>query len=362
MRMSATLGTRVARRVLGLFLLCALLPVALTIGVSYRQIQSALVEERIAQLGQAAEGYGTTLLERLHLADQLARSLTVAPESAAASRQSLGQHFRAAVFVVPGEARRAVLGDGEVPADVLAAASDPRVGAGEPTLRTPTAADGTCGVWLVRAWRREIPRWRPRRRALPTFLWGTADELPFLTELCVLDASRAPCIARRRCRLRSTGFAHGSRPGGRTLQRGRTPKTASISSFREVFLKPFCAELADRHEPARGARARADPRASAARHSGGGARPAARSLPRLVQVRRTMDAGTPTDDEATARRDFGARLPADRADDSGELRARSPGPSGWADSSTRSARWRRSTSVILSKSTCPNRRHRAGAR
>ena len=326
MRVPATLGTRVARRVLGLFLLCALLPVALTIGVSYRKIQDALVDERVSQLGQAAEGYGTTLLERLHLADQLARSLTAAPESAASSRESLAQHFRAAVFVVPGEARRAVVGADHVPADVLAAASDPRVAAGEPTLRTPAEADGAPrGVWLVRA----VAAGDPARGILaaelsPAYLWGTADELPFLTELCVLDANRTPlyCTAPLPvAALDGIRARLASGPAGHYAWQGAEDR--HISSYRELFLEarfraaswPIIMSQPEEH-------ALAPTRAVArlvvpvvvlglliAAFLG------------LVQVRRTMDPLQRLT-EATKRiaaRDFGARLPADRADEFGEL-------------------------------------------
>ncbi len=325
MRMPATLGTRVARRVLGLFLLCALLPVALTIGVSYRQIQSALVEERIAQLGQAAEGYGTTLLERLHLADQLARSLVAAPESAAASRDSLGQHFRAAVIVVPGEARRALLGNDRVPADVLAAASDPRVIAGEPTVRTPTGADGSRGVWIVRA----MAAGDPARGVLaaelsPTFLWGSADELPFLTELCVLDASRAPLYCTAPMPVAALDgirerLAHG--PAGHYAW--EDVEDRHLSSYRELFLEakfraaswPIVMSQPEEHAlaPTRAVTRLVVPVVVL------GLLLAA--FLGLVQVRRTMDPLQQLTDatKRIAGRDFGARLPADRNDEFGEL-------------------------------------------
>ncbi len=325
MRMPATLGTRVARRVLGLFLLCALLPVALTIGVSYRQIQSALVDERVAQLGQAAEGYGTTLLERLHLADQLARSLAAAPESAASSRESLDQHFSAAVIVVPGEAHRTLLGGAEVPAEVLAAASDPRVAAGEPTLRTPTRADGARGVWLVRA----VSAGDPARGILaaelsPTFLWGTADELPFLTELCVLDASRTPLYCTASLPVAALDgirerLTHG--PAGQYAW--QDAEDHHISSYRELFLEakfraaswPIVMSQPEEHAlaPTRAVTRLVVPVVVL------GLLVAA--FLGLVQVRRTMDPLQRLTDatKRIAARDFGARLPADRDDEFGEL-------------------------------------------
>ena len=81
-----TLGTRVGQRLLVLFLLCALLPVLLAGALSYGKIRDVLINERVLHLGQAAEGYGTTLLERLLLADQLVRSLAASPERARQTR------------------------------------------------------------------------------------------------------------------------------------------------------------------------------------------------------------------------------------------------------------------------------------
>jgi diguanylate cyclase (GGDEF)-like protein len=325
MHLTTTLGTRVARRVLGLFLLCALLPVALTIGLSYGRIQDALVDERLLQLGQAGEGYGTTLLERLHLADQLARSAAAAPGSVATSRASLAQHFRTVAIVAPGESPRLLVGEARLPAEVLAAASDPRVVAGEPTLRTPAAAGAARSVWLVRP----IEGGDPARGILavelaPEFLWGTADELPFNTDLCVLDASRAPlhCTAP----LPATALdglrdrlAHG--PSGHYAWQAGEER--HISSYREVFLEakfrasswPIVMSQPEDH-------ALAPTRAVAqlvvpvvllglllAAFLG------------LVQVRRTMDPLQSLTDatKRIAGRDFGTRLEATRDDEFGEL-------------------------------------------
>ena len=102
MRLSQTLGTRVGQRLLVLFLVCALLPVLLAGTLSYGKIRDALINERILHLGQAAEGYGTTLLERLLLAEQLIRSMAAAPERAAADGATFETHFTAAALLRAG--------------------------------------------------------------------------------------------------------------------------------------------------------------------------------------------------------------------------------------------------------------------
>ena len=90
----SALGTRVARRVLGLFAICALSPVATTLLISHGSVQSTLVDERFGQLGHAAETFGTTLLERLYLADQLMRSTVPNAVSGRGVDEGLARYFR----------------------------------------------------------------------------------------------------------------------------------------------------------------------------------------------------------------------------------------------------------------------------
>ena len=136
MTRSRAVGTRVARRVLGLFLLCALLPVAVVLLVSYQRVQSTLVSERIAQLGHAAESYATSLLERLQLAGQLTQSIASHVESAAPADASLGRYFRSIEAHVPGAPPRTLLGDApHTPRTMdLPASSRPHLVAGEAVL------------------------------------------------------------------------------------------------------------------------------------------------------------------------------------------------------------------------------------
>jgi hypothetical protein len=49
-RLPGTFGTRVARRILGLFLVCALFPVALVLVLSYAQVQRTVGDQHLSQL------------------------------------------------------------------------------------------------------------------------------------------------------------------------------------------------------------------------------------------------------------------------------------------------------------------------
>jgi diguanylate cyclase (GGDEF)-like protein len=233
------LDTKLARRVLGLFLLCAVVPLAVVLFASYGRVQNALVSERDTQLGQAAEGYGTTLLERFYLAEQLARSL--APElSSGRSHEELRRHFLGAV-VYPPDGAPVVLMDGgsAPPAKSSLALRGDHLATGASQV---VVADGPRGreVWLLR----HVAYGNARDALLGvqlngTYLWGDADELPYATSLCVLDDRRralhctetiAPsALEKLRDRLERS-------PAGQVLwEDGGARQRAS---FREVFLEP----------------------------------------------------------------------------------------------------------------------------
>jgi len=321
------LGTRVARRVLGLFLLCALLPVAVVLTVSYERVQSALVGERIAQLGQAAESYGTTLLERLQLAEQLTRSIGSHVEPAAAVDASLGRYFRSIEALVPGAPPRTLLGDAprtSVRID-LPPTSRAHLVAGEAVLAVAPAVEGARSVSLIRA----IAPGDPGRGLLvaelnPDYLWGQADELPYLTSVCVLDAARAPlhcpdglpesALAQIRAQLASGPSGHHTWGGSGERH---------ISSYREVFLEakfrasswPIVTSQPEEHAlaPTRGVQRLVVPVVAL------GLLLAA--FLGLVQVRRTMGPLAQLT-EATRRiaaREFETRVPLVREDEFGEL-------------------------------------------
>jgi diguanylate cyclase (GGDEF)-like protein len=232
------LDTKIARRVLALFLLCALLPVAVAMFAAYARVQNVLLKEREAQLGQAAEGFGTTLLERLYLTEQLARSLGTATHPQA--NEELRHHFRAAVLY-PGDGAPVVLLDGGAPPPPRAS-FHPRaehLAAGGAQL---ALIDGTRGreVWMMRrAARADAADGLLAVQLNGAFLWGEADELPYATNVCVLDDRRRPLhctgtmplAATERLRTRlETG------PAGQLLWEDGGIK--HLASFREVFLEP----------------------------------------------------------------------------------------------------------------------------
>ena len=320
------LGTRVARQVLGLFAVCALLPVATTLLISHGSVQSALVEERVAQLGHAAETFGTTLLERLYLADQLTRSTVPNAASGRGVDEGLARYFLTIAVMREGAAPRSLVGDpARIPRQFDVGPAAPHLAAGEAALFVLPAPDRTRTVWLVRS----LEPAHPQDGLLvvelnPAYLWGDADELPYLTGVCVLDAARRPLYCPEpladsalnaiRTRLETERAGHLSWEAGGTRH---------ISAFREVFLNakfraaswPILTSQPEDHAlaPARAVSELVIPALLL------GVLLAA--LLGLVKVRRTMGplgqltAAT----QRIAARDFAARVPVARDDEFGEL-------------------------------------------
>src|SRR6476659_1951310 len=70
------LKSRLGRRVVGLFVLCALLPLSVATFMLAAEFDSQLTHDEEQDLDNAARGYGNALLGRLGSADYVLRALT----------------------------------------------------------------------------------------------------------------------------------------------------------------------------------------------------------------------------------------------------------------------------------------------
>jgi diguanylate cyclase (GGDEF)-like protein len=315
-----TVGTRVARRILGLFLVCALLPVALALGLSYAQVQRTVGDQHLSQLARAADQYGANVLERLVLAGNLARAIASAPGSS--NDDVLAHYFTAVVTIGPNGATRILHGAADrIPAAVAALSRDPPVE--KPALRVAVADGGTRAVWLITALQGKDAG-AIAARLEPGYLWGAPDDLPYLTSACVLDSARAPLHCSEPL---PTDALDGLRAkialGTSGSHDWQGQREAYVSGFRELFLPsqfdatawtvvmsvPEALALA----PVRALRELVLPVGLL------GLLVAA--FLSLVQVRRTMGPlGQLTDaTKRIAARDFQTRVPALRDDEFGEL-------------------------------------------
>jgi diguanylate cyclase (GGDEF)-like protein len=181
--LSALLGTRVARRLFLVFILCAFLPLALIAIISLNQVRSLLLHQGDQRLSATAKVYGTAVYERLISAVEAAATAG-SPGNAA---HPGAQRMFAGIAVVDRSGRQELLAGRLSPPPVAAAWE--RVGQGKPTLlvRPETVRSA---LFLV------VPlAGRPGSAVVAElrnrFIWGPADEMPAATDLCVVeDGSR----------------------------------------------------------------------------------------------------------------------------------------------------------------------------
>jgi diguanylate cyclase (GGDEF)-like protein len=178
MKFAAAIGTKVARRVVALFVLCALLPVAAAMLLSYGSVREALVSQRTDALRGAAANFATALVDRLGVAESIARS---SAGKLVAGGAVIGEYFDAAAVYDRNGAGAISDGSERLPHLALAAGDDERLAAGESVLLVSRADAGPAGVWFVRA----VGSRRIALQVNPKFLWAADDALPVLTDVCV---------------------------------------------------------------------------------------------------------------------------------------------------------------------------------
>jgi diguanylate cyclase (GGDEF)-like protein len=183
------LRTRVGKRVLALFITCALLPVGAAVGLFYTRVQSSLTTERLNQLGHAAESYGTLLIERLDLADRLVRAFAIEGASSDAATSLLERYFRTVIVEQRGRLPRTLLGEGTTAPTLGHKDETHHLASGESIVTIAHGAGGP-SVWLVRATGASLKS-LVYAELQPAYLWGSEDDLPYLTSVCVLDGRRA---------------------------------------------------------------------------------------------------------------------------------------------------------------------------
>jgi diguanylate cyclase (GGDEF)-like protein len=235
---SVSTGT-VARRIVALFVLCGLLPVAATIVVSYGYVEETLVEQRVAMLRGAASNYATVLFDRLSVAERLASSMV---ENRSAGRQfeptALERHFRAGVALGPDGARTLFGAPSTIPGPSAVAATERPllVGAGRVLiLRDPSTKPS---VWvIVKNAPEETGSGRLAFELNPSYLWEAHDDLPYLTEVCILNAAGLPIeCGRKPTAAEFNRFRHAPAGTRHTDFAWESGGVTYLSGIRELFL------------------------------------------------------------------------------------------------------------------------------
>src|SRR5262245_35945798 len=221
-----------------LFVACALVPVGVTLAISYGSVHELLVAQRIGLLRGEAAGYGTTLIERLNVAETLARAIgdDLAANPDLKQLPGLDAYFRGGVLLETYSAHRVFGEPSAAPSDTQIQAVERRVLGGGAQIVVVRSASAEAGRWLVQ----QLPtRAGMRRVALevhPQFLWSD-DALPYLTERCVLTAD---CALLNCARPPSRGPLEAARAavGGSNGDFGwHDGDQRFLSGYREVFLR-----------------------------------------------------------------------------------------------------------------------------
>jgi diguanylate cyclase (GGDEF)-like protein len=221
-----------------LFVACALVPAGVTLAISYGSVHELLVAQRIGLLRGEAAGYGTTLVERLNVAETLARAIgdDLAAKPDLKQIPGLDSYFRGGVILEASGVRRVFGEPSAAPSDAQIQAVERRVAGGGALIVLVRSAQAQAGVWFVD----QVPSPAGMRRVAlevhPRFLWSD-DQLPYLAEACVLAADGAPLNCERPP-SRGTLEAVRSGPGGSNGEFAwHDGDERFLSGYREVFLR-----------------------------------------------------------------------------------------------------------------------------
>jgi diguanylate cyclase (GGDEF)-like protein len=187
-RIADFIQTRVSRRLFVLFVLAAFLPLAAIAVLSLTQVQGLLLKQGEQRLTALAKTYALTLFERLLLATEVAISAATMAKESLSSDSTAHRTFESLGVLSPGGEVKAVIGRPE--ARFLSSDARSRLARGKPVV---VVMDETASPRILVA-----ASFPPPSRDVafgeirPGYLWGPSDELPAVTEFCVVeDRSKA---------------------------------------------------------------------------------------------------------------------------------------------------------------------------
>jgi putative nucleotidyltransferase with HDIG domain len=186
------LHSKVARRIVLLFISCALLPVTLLAILSYYEVSSQLREQSQKELTQASRRQGMAVYERLDMLDSDLQvvSARLKEQNSFAGDRVLQEHF-SGIGLFTLEGRESDHWGDPVTLPALISAEQEHLSAGNPLLKLAPAPDGGSRVLLVRqavgsGANRLIVVGEPKSN----YLYSPLSLSPDLN-FCVLSAKRA---------------------------------------------------------------------------------------------------------------------------------------------------------------------------
>jgi len=190
----AFLRSKVARRVLLLFVLAAFIPFLVLSFLYFVESNQALVRESHVRLQATSASFGSTVYDRLLLADQLLRSAAddlKSDSAASVVQERLGKTFRSVSLVSPEGGGVPVFGD-LTDLTPLDEATTARLRPGRSVLTTRKMSGHRERILLVQPM--SAVGADPRRVAAEIdagYLWGDPETFPYATSFCVLKDAYA---------------------------------------------------------------------------------------------------------------------------------------------------------------------------
>ncbi|HXV11352.1 MAG TPA: EAL domain-containing protein [Burkholderiales bacterium] len=242
MRLEGTfLRSKVARRVLLLFLLAAFIPFLALSYLYFVESNRALVRESHVRLQATSASFGRTIYDRLLLADKLLRSAAddIRSDSAPTAIQDrLGKTFRSLSVVSPHDSAIRVFGDAANVAP-LDEATSAGLRQGGSLLTIREASSHRASILLVQALSPAATD--PRLVAAEIdagYLWGDPETFPYAISYCVLSDAYAGLYCPPPFQPQVIG----------TLMRSASPSTKGqltwhdgqetfLANFSEIFLE-----------------------------------------------------------------------------------------------------------------------------
>ncbi|MFQ5992829.1 MAG: HAMP domain-containing protein, partial [Nitrospiraceae bacterium] len=201
MKLDATfLRSKVARRMFGLFVLCALLPLTALAIISFTHVTTQLNEQSQKRRHQASKAVGMAIYERLLFLEAEMKMVASNLHAGTAGTiktpsegfgEDLTGRFNALALVTDAGTYRPLFGRIQNPPE-LTAPEKQHIGSGKTVISSQHRPDPAARIFMSRP----LDPGRPGEEILVGeinhgYLWGIADKttLPPLTELCVLDHS-----------------------------------------------------------------------------------------------------------------------------------------------------------------------------
>ena len=237
------LQSKVARRVFALFVLTALIPVAFLSLFSHYQVTRLLIEQTHRELTVYASSYGTTAYERLLLAERTLGNVALESSrdlSADQLRRLSMPVIRSLLHLSVAGERKVVFGS-DFEFGKLGPAEYEFMRSGETLLQGPSVGKDSRGLVLLRLIdAAQADKGWIAVEVNPAYLWTSKEEMPYMTDVCVLDARWEPLHCSnpdvQSGMMKAAELAAATKGGRGALTTLEAGNATYLAAIREVFV------------------------------------------------------------------------------------------------------------------------------